>query len=142
MRSKLYRFVLRPHFVGGMILLGVAGWTLAVAGTPLPSTDAEAASYWRFFLAALGAVVGIFTLFGTGMALGARWVAEPAARKVLLEHMNRGAAAHESLVPRVDWDLKHGALLTSIGTMEGELRELRRSIEEDRGRRSRRTASR
>lgn len=123
--SKVYRALVSTRNAKRLIVLGASAWTLVIAAMPAPApTDLEAATYWRFFVATIAAVVGLVTILGAGMALGSRWVADPAARRVVADHEKRGAAAHEALVARVEWDLKHTKLDEKLEGIRDELTKL------------------
>lgn len=130
--SRFYRAVIRPRFLVRVVICAFASWSLVLAATPLPP-DAEAAVYWRVFVAVLGTVTGLLALFAAGLAFGARWVAKPVAAAAIVAHAKEGAAAHPSLVARDEWDRKHGELVgqvnelaREIAALTGELRKTKR----------------
>lgn len=53
-----------------------------------------------------------------------KWVAEPAARKVLAEHTNMGNRSHQEYVSREEWDRKHSELVTQMNGIEKVLATL------------------
>jgi hypothetical protein len=93
--------------------LMVSCWTLALLGGNgiIPEVSASDA----FIAGAVG-----FMAFFAGIS---RWVAEPAARKVLLEH-TKDLAAHPIFVTRSEWMEGHRAITDQITNLRLDLRGL------------------
>ena len=101
------------------VLSMVAGWTLVLmaANTPVPNdTDTHLAFTWMVlggFLSFMGIFAGI-----------SRWVAEPAARKIMSEHTRMGASAHPELMPQRDYDTKHTELMEEVNDIKVMIAEM------------------
>lgn len=115
--SKLYRFLVRPRRIGWLFLVGVIGWTIVLTAAPLTPEQESISGALRLVATVIGAIVGILTIFGAGLALGARYVAEPVALRMVKTHEDRGAAAHLVFVAREEWDRKHEALRQEISDL-------------------------
>ena len=101
--SKVYRFCMQP-------------WVrnVAVASLLFGSALVIKADNGERFGDPVTALLGGALLF-MGMFAGiARWVAEPAAHKILMEHTRMGASSHPELVSRSEWDHKHLELTARI----------------------------
>lgn len=111
-----------------MISLTVGGWALALgAAQAVPVVD-NTASHLRFLATVIGGALAFMGMFA-GIS---RWVAEPAARKILAEHTTRGAAAHLELVARLEWDEKHLALVREMTTLAVAVTNLTARLDERR----------
>lgn len=115
---------MRPKFGVTLAALIVGGWALVAIGAPGPGTPDDTSHYFNFIIAATGGALGFMGLFA-GIS---RWVAEPAARKVLQEHIALREKAHESLVGRTEWDAKHEELKKEITGMREALIGLQSSL--------------
>lgn len=104
--SRFFRYWLKHSYFAAILIL--LGWTLAaVADTTIPSQDVSL----HTILTLAGGAVAFMGIFG-GIS---RWVAEPAARKVLSDHLKDGVNAHYNVyVSRDEWDKKHEELLNQI----------------------------
>lgn len=86
------------------------GWSLTIVANAPTSSPDETSSHIAF-TATLGGGVLMFMGILAGIS---RWVAEPAARKVLREHTKDGVDAHPVYAPRSEVDSKHLFLLNKI----------------------------
>lgn len=118
---RVYQFTMRRRVRYVSVLCLVASWTLVAvaAGEGVGSHDVP------LYVAILGA--GGLGTFGL-IAGATRWIAIPAAREVLMDHINKGANAHPEMVARSEWDLKHVDLMLALAKASADLRELRASL--------------
>lgn len=122
-RSRLYRGTLKPMNALRVLVGGCCSWGLAIMAAPVP-TDTEAATYWRFLVAVIAAVGGLLAIITGSFMLGAKFVAEPAAARLLKQHVEQGASAHEALVSRKEWDDKHDRVVTEVHDLATEVAAL------------------
>jgi hypothetical protein len=122
-RSRLYRGSLKPMNALRVIVGGCSSWGLVIMAAPVP-TDTEAATYWRFLVAVIAAVGGLLAIITGSFMLGAKFVAEPAAARLLKQHVEQGASAHEALVSRKEWDEKHDRLVEEVQELAKEVAAL------------------
>lgn len=118
-RSRFFRYTLRVGVRKTAVALMVTGWALALyANTSNPQDDASV------HLAFAGTLLGGALAF-MGMFAGiSKWVAEPAAQKIMIEHINRGAMAHPELMPRPEYDTKHIELMNDVSDIKVMVAEM------------------
>ena len=120
-----FRMAMHPKFRTTAVILMVGGWCLALAAagdSQLPSD--ETGQHVRFLMTVFGGALAFMGMFA-GVS---RWVAEPAARKVMAEHIKERERAHEAYVPRIEWDEKHEELKRSIFNLSEKIVALTSSL--------------
>ena len=124
--SRFYRFTMRPTVRYFAVLAVVLGWTLVLVASNGKTGDDVLISDLAL---AGGGALGFMGLFA-GIS---RWVAEPAALKVMAKHTANDAAAHPSLLERSEWHAKHVELLEKINKVhEDMIDELRTCVARER----------
>jgi hypothetical protein len=100
--------------VAGMLI----GWTVVVLAQGTAGTIAE---FQEHNVAMFGGGALAFMAVFAGIS---RWVADPAARKVLAEHTRDDVKAHPMLISRVEWSLEQARLNETILNLRLDLRGL------------------
>ena len=125
--SWFYRITMRPYvrYVSAGMLVG--GWSFAMlaANAPFPQGTDDTAVHLAFAGTVLGGGLGMFGI----LAGVSRWVAEPAARKVMAEHMRLGASAHPELISRAEWDAKHAKVVDDVSGISGDIKVLTKEVQ-------------
>jgi hypothetical protein len=98
----------------------LSGWSLTLAANAPTTIPDDTAAHIAFTATLAGGALGFLGLFA-GIS---RWVAEPAARKVLREHTKEGADAHPSYISRSEWDFKHLSLANEVAHLSVEVAKL------------------
>lgn len=101
--SRFFRFTMRRSVGYAAALAMVSGWTLMLVASGGAMSEGTDLTY----------VGGGFLLFMAIFAGISRWVAEPAASKILKSHME-APNPHSGYVLRDEWDAKHGELIKKI----------------------------
>jgi hypothetical protein len=127
--SVVFRAAMHPKVGAVAVLLMVGGWTLALTAsfTPVdvPFPPDSTGAMVRFLVTVIGGALAFMGMFA-GIS---RWVAEPAARKVMAEHIAERERAHDSYVPRLEWDVKHEELKREINGLAKTIVALTASLE-------------
>lgn len=126
--ARFFRFTSRKDVVRGAALAIVGGWLCLFtahshamdSATPATLTEGVPTHNVIDWAPVAGGALMFMGIFA-GIS---RWVAEPAARKVMHEHQKLGASAHPELVPRAEWDNKHANLVDRVSEIQGDIRAL------------------
>ncbi len=116
MASKFYRFTMR-RIVRYVAVLGMTvGWTLMILAANTPSDD-DTSVHITFLATVFGGALAFMAM----LAGVSRWVAMPAARQVISEHIRDGSAAHKDLLPRDEYQEKHAELLDRLARLSADV---------------------
>ncbi len=120
MASRFYRFTMKRPVRYGLVLCLVFGWTLIVYAAQVPPQTGPTDEHVKWTATVLGAILTFMAIFG-GVS---RWVALPAARQVLAEHVKDGEEGHKDLLPRSEYQQKHDEVLDRLAELSADVRAL------------------
>lgn len=120
MASRFYRFTMKRPVRFALVLCLCLGWALIVLAGNTPPADAPTDEHIKFLATIMGGALGFMAILG-GVS---RWVALPAARQILAEHIKNGEQAHKEFLPREEYHEKHDEVLDKLAELSAAVRAL------------------
>ncbi len=120
MASRFYRFTMKRPVRYALVLCLVLGWTIVLLAANAPPQDAPTDEHIKFLATIFGGALGFMAILG-GVS---RWVALPAARQVIAEHIKNGEEAHKDLLPRLEYKTQHDKVIDKLAELKADVRAL------------------
>lgn len=119
MASRFYRFTMKRTVRCVAVGLMLLGWSIVIMAANTAPLD-ETNDHIKFVATVFGGALAFMAMLG-GVS---RWVAVPAARQILAEHIKNGPESHKDLVSRQEWDQKHSEVLDRLAELSADVRAL------------------